>query len=333
LQYIIEPNYYSWFTFEKKITLLIIPVVFFNLNSEAIKLKRVLTAFVLAASTLCVIGIGYLIIWGPNPEFLGGGNSFAIRTTLENILLIHPTYLSIITVFSASILISNLFSNPDSKFKFLWLLGIALQTTFVMIIASRIGIIGLFMTLIFMSFFHRKILKSKLKFIILGIALTGFASWLIPSSNERIQELIETAVSDNQVETNGTNVRQSIYYCTTLLIKQSWLAGIGTASLQEHLNTCYFMVAAVDIVDNNFNTHNEYLNVWLGLGLLGLIVFLTLIINSFYWAKGNDIHLVFLLLFSLFCFTENLLERQVGVLFFTLWNSYFLISKWNKNEN
>ena len=330
LQYWMDPSYESWFVFEKKIALIAVPLIFANLKSHSINYKLPLIAFTSATTLLAIIGLGYLGIQGVNSEYLTGGVSFAVRNTLESILHIHPTYLSLFVSFSTAILISILIKFRQKKNSLWLIIGIVLHLAFVLVLASRIAFIGLFVIFIFMTIHHRTVLKPYLKYISLSLVLIIGASWFIPSSKERIKELVTTLYSETPQQTNSTNIRQSIYYCSSLLLEQNWATGIGTSKLQDHLNTCYYMIGSVDIIENNYNTHNEYLNIWLGLGLIGIVVYLILILGSFYYAKGNDIHLVFLLLFSLFCITENLLERQSGVLFFTIWNSYFI---WNRNNN
>lgn len=333
MHYFIDPSSSSWFVFEKKITLLFVPLIFSNFKVGAINKNLPLMAFILATTLLALYSLGYLIGRGVSPELLEGGISYAMRTTIESVVHIHPTYLSLFVSFSAAILASYSIKKELQFNTYLILVLLLLHIGFVLILASRIALVGLFATLIFMAVFHRRRLKKNLKYVVVGILLLIGGMWFIPSTKERVTEFISTVSSNSHQGTNSTNIRESIYYCSALILKENWLIGIGTSELQNHLNACYYIVGSFDIVPNNYNTHNEYLNIWLGLGLLGIIVFISILVGSFYLAKGNDIHLVFLLLFSLFCMTENLLERQHGVLFFTLWNSFFIISGKISNEN
>lgn len=127
--------------------------------------------------------------------------------------------------------------------------------------------------------------------------------------------------------TNSTNSRLGIYHCSIEVIKNNFVFGTGTANLQSQLNSCYSTIGIKRLYQENFNTHNEYLNIFAALGIIGITIFLLLIIFSFKSAWHNPYHLIFLGLFCLICLTENLLSRQQGVFFFALFNYYFLFGR------
>ena len=134
-----------------------------------------------------------------------------------------------------------------------------------------------------------------------------------------------------EIEANATNSRLGIYHCSLEVIKQNFLFGAG-GELQNKLNGCYGEIGINRLQEKNINTHNEYFNIFAGLGIFGIMIFLLLIILSFKSAKSDPYQLMFLGLFCLVCLTENLLSRQQGVFFFALFNYYFLFGKQISNN-
>jgi O-antigen ligase len=94
------------------------------------------------------------------------------------------------------------------------------------------------------------------------------------------------------------------------------IVGVGTGDTQEFLQACY--------KEKNFwgevfryNSHNQFLQSALGLGLPGL---LTLVACLWYqtriaWAKKDYVYLVFIVIICVCFLTESVLERKQGILF------------------
>ena len=70
-----------------------------------------------------------------------------------------------------------------------------------------------------------------------------------------------------------------------------------------------------------YNSHNQYLSVFSNFGFIGLFSFLLMLIIPILFTKNKPYLLVFV--FSISCFFENILDRQIGIYLF-LW--FLLIS-------
>ncbi|MFC5047730.1 O-antigen ligase family protein [Aquimarina hainanensis] len=108
------------------------------------------------------------------------------------------------------------------------------------------------------------------------------------------------------------------------------LLGVGTGDIKKNLKAKYLKNDFKYLATNNTNTHNQYLDYIIRYGIVGLI----LIIAAFclYLKKANEkqnyLYMMFLLLICLSMLTENILNRQYGIVFFFFFNSFFfLISK------
>jgi len=327
--YFLNPESFdSWFAFEKRISLFVMPILFsftvINIKRHKLFLAYNLSVLVLSAGVLI-----YLLFFGINEEHLVGGQFYAIRTTIEEITLIHPTYFSLFVGFSFYIILNTLIKskyhllNSTLKLLHLFVLLIAL-----ILLASKMFFLSTFVIIPII------IIKSKLK-TIYRIGMICFFYLLIilsvifvPNLNQRLSELDFSKIEiPKNNEINSTNLRFGIYHCSIELLKENYILGLGTAKLQQELNNCYKSINVNELHKINYNTHNEYINIWLGLGLFGLLVFLLILFFSFRKSLANDEHFIFLLLFCIFCITENLLARQHGIFLFAIINYYFVFNK------
>lgn len=323
-----KESFHAWFEFEKRIALLAMPLLF-SITQVNIKKSKLFFAYNLSVIVLAIGVFLYLLIVGINQSHLVGSLSYAVRTSIEELTSIHPTYFSFFVGFSFYLIFNNLLKNKFLWVKFLlnlihlFVLGILL-----ILLASKIFFIS---TLVIIPII---VIKSRLQIIYrIGIicfffTLLTFSVIFMPVLNERMSELnfskIEIPTND---EINSTNLRFGIYHCSIELLKNNPFLGVGTANLQQELNKCYDSLNISALNTRVYNTHNEYINIWLGIGLIGLLVFLSILFISFKKSLTNDEHLIFLLLFCILCFTENLLSRQHGVFMFVIFNYYFVFSK------
>jgi len=129
------------------------------------------------------------------------------------------------------------------------------------------------------------------------------------------------------------NYRYGIWYCAARLIGQNMIAGVGADKVQKELNSCYSGFTYESYEDFNkvtYNTHNQYMDQLLKFGIPGLLLFC---VALFYYVPGSSLlYQVFILLIALSFLTENILDRQMGVVFVSLLNSIFVAYKFNSFE-
>jgi len=83
-----------------------------------------------------------------------------------------------------------------------------------------------------------------------------------------------------------------------------------------------------------YNTHNQYLFIWLSSGIIGFVIFIGIL---FYYFKKSiefkdEVMFSILVLYSFTFLFENVLSRQSGVIFFCFIINYFLWINFNKNK-
>jgi O-antigen ligase len=109
------------------------------------------------------------------------------------------------------------------------------------------------------------------------------------------------------------------------------LIGVGPGDTQDELQKCYQLDedknwALLYRPDFQYNAHSQYLQTFIDLGIVGLLLFLaTLVVAAFIAIKHYDyLFLSFVVLFSFACLTESMLELNKGIVFFSFFISLFL---------
>ena len=227
-------------------------------------------------------------------------------------------YISISSVFSLFFSIKLIKAYP--KYKSFILFG-----NFIILISliyiSRKGVLiaGI------VSFFYivfREIKSHKHQVYIILLVLTSILSLylLFPNSQKRIKEFLTLETYTKPVDSkNSTSIRLQVYKCAFRNIPKAGLFGFGIGDVKDKMYKCYQSYSP-SIAEQRLGTHDVYLNVLLGEGYIGLIIFMAILLNLFRFSiKSKDVIFTAILLFYLIEFlTENVLNRQNGVILFAL---------------
>lgn len=321
---------------QKKLLLLALPFTFAvskNLTDEKLRGKLFLvfevSAFAIGLYANLMMRFKGLTITDPNNT----DYTYIYRHALEYYSGLHPTYYAAILFFAAFLSLNNLVRDwkkrHENKMVWIELVLTILLSTMATASAARAPLLAFAVILFAWSFVHFKNLgKTWITFLL--AALFSITLISLPSTRNRIMEMVNpanfNAPSGNN--DNGTNVRAGIYLCNWQTLKQHWLIGVGTGDVQTELNNCLrqFNTSVYDNFD--YNTHNEYLNIWFSAGIIGLLVFLASLFFSFKHAIQHKkyTYLYFLIFMSICFFTENYLERQAGIMLYTWFQCLFLFT-------
>lgn len=140
-------------------------------------------------------------------------------------------------------------------------------------------------------------------------------------------EYNQVGVPSNTKTWKKTN-RLYIWNASIKIFKKNFLLGVGTGDVDNQLLEEYKIEGAKYFIKNPSNTHNQYLDYLVRFGIIGSILILLSAIFFFKIAiaSNKEIYFAFLLLVGLCCFTENILNRQFGIVFFFFFNSLFLFN-------
>ncbi|WP_350286767.1 O-antigen ligase family protein [uncultured Croceitalea sp.] len=121
--------------------------------------------------------------------------------------------------------------------------------------------------------------------------------------------------------------RLHIWKTSIETLKGNWLFGSGTGDIDDEMYEAYKKLNKTYFLKYPANTHNQYLDYFIRYGILGfLIIILSFGFYFFMAIKHNQhVYLGFLVLVAMCCLTENILNRQFGIVFFFFFNSFFLL--------
>ena len=141
---------------------------------------------------------------------------------------------------------------------------------------------------------------------------------MIPKDNNRFIELLNKESFEQVNLNNSTSIRFYILKCSIKMALEKPFFGHGLGDVQNELDLRYNINETI-LPSNKYNSHNQYLFVWLSSGIIGLIFFLLFLYYCFSLAVRSQDYffLSILILFAVSFLFENILSRQSGVILFS----------------
>lgn len=319
---------------EKRITvmigLVIIPLSFYFFESNQTlnydKLKHQFYALFFISTVIFFIGVFIQNYF--NDHF----NEFIFRDYSERLnsrygkYSMHPIYASIF------LSLALIFTVPlYSKLRKIWhktvLLLAALFLASILALLTRKGIIAITF-LIFLIYFIRNQNRKNLLYLGLFATILFIVSYNIPALKTRYVELFNTLFNDSLTSLGSTSLRIEVYHCVFEGIKQSPIIGYGIGDTKEILMSCYSQSPEI-FNGKYYNSHNQFLSAWLVSGLAGVGSLIAMLVFNFRMAIQNKdfVHIAGLVVLFTTLFTENILERQNGVILFSFFVNFFAFSR------
>ncbi|MDO6489763.1 MULTISPECIES: O-antigen ligase family protein [unclassified Cellulophaga] len=320
---------------ETTLSLLLVPFalesVYLGLRPKEEIKRKFLNLFIISTTLYSASIILYFAHLG----FFSGEKSLSYCLSYLNgmyYLSEHPIYVSMLIAVTI-IFIFNVFLKQNYILRLLLLIGLVINIYVLFLLIRKGVIIALLFSFVCYLFYKRTSpRKVNYKVIIIGVILFLVVLFNLKSSIiKRFSELILPETYEVVNENNSTSIRYSIYKCSFSVINKKLLFGQGIGDTKDALIECYKGKAKI-LSKNKYNTHNQYLGVLLSIGFLGLVVFL---LQLFFYLKkslseNDTLFFQILIFFIILFFTENILERQTGVIFFSFLSNYFFYDNSNK---
>ncbi len=317
----------------RNIPFLLFPITFLNL-SEVIDKKKIKMA-------IYGLLVGVVII------LLSAQSSILIKIISENesfnklffsyirgpfieqaIVSIHSPYFGLLAVFSLIssarlMFLNNISANRFFKGMLMLYLSFSLYE-----ISAFMSIFLLFLFFIVHIIIIVKTRKKKdyLLLIFMTIALFSITFSFEDSSYE--QRGAETIFNRlTTIINKGDEVRKENWESVMLTIKDHIIIGVGSDGGLKFLQQ-YRNINSEPFI-NKHNAHNQYLEIFLRYGIIGLSIYLLLVFKLIKQAflSKNYFFRWFMVIFLLSSITESLLQRQIGIVFFTFFSTLFLVYK------
>ncbi len=304
---------------ENKLSFLAFPYFFFLYKMKDSTVKRMLIAFVSGcffSLVVCLVRAVYVYFSSGEDEFFY--NKFSI--------LIHAGYFSMYMLFCILIV---MFAYPKwfGKDKWVGIISYFLVLAFlggIFLCASKIGYLTAVLVLIIapiIKFKHRLNLKIFIISSVLLLAVFFTLLKVFPKPFERLNNVFTTLSSENIDKTSGesTAVRLLIWKESREIIKENFWLGVGTGDANDVLQERYRKNGLTGALEHNLNTHNQYFQTAIALGIVGLLImlFLTFGVMIYAFMKKHILLVLFSIIIILNFLVESMLQTQSGNLFFT----------------
>jgi len=322
----------------KRLSFLLFPLVLFCPNSRIIKnINLIIKLFAICTFIYIVYCFGNALhhslviqnhnwIFNPHPSEYDYENYFYGARLSDPV---HPSYLAMYIVISVLISFESLFDNSLTHFKKgLWTAMIFVFIMVIYLLSARAGILAA--VIVFPVYFLFKFYARYPKWIaFFGLVTLAVILAVVAKKNERISSSIEGVSQQNFHETLKNDPRLLIWKSALGVIRKNLIFGVGTGDATKELKEEFISRGYVNGFYDNLNAHNQFLEILLENGLIGLILFSGILVYMVYIAinQHNLLLGMFLVTAVIFFIFETMLNRLAGVSFFALFSFLLIYTK------
>lgn len=312
---------------EKKLVLVLFPLLFSFRFSRQIDLKPITLGLVLGTLILTALSVingikVYYQIHDFNNSF-GSSNYSYIH---------HPTYFAAI----ATITFLMVREGVRQKWKGFnnWWLGayFLLTCANLLFCFSFASLLFFFLVIgtILMTYFYQKLPRLWFFVMLVFLPVIPIAAYY---GNIHVEIEVDGAKNDlfnfvkdpntvfKKVRTNpsGNQTRLLMWTVSTQEFLENPM-GSGTANFDDKLGKRLRDRGLDDYAEMNYNPHNQFLQVAVEIGIIGLLIFLLIFVFYFRMAQKHHFALLFWLTLNLAfnCLFESMFQRQSGIVFYVL---------------
>lgn len=249
---------------------------------------------------------------------------------LGNTIGLHTTYYSMYILIAIIFLLDFLTRATKSIVKILVMLLIIYLSIFIFQLSSRIAIVTLYIIVLFNIIVHFIITKKLVKAaVIIGLFhIVAYGILMnIGVTKYRFQHLLGFSYY------TGYTVNDSDHkiklWTAAVNANNNPIFGNGIGDVQQSLDIEYKRDNLQKPLKEGYNSHNQYIEYYVGLGIIGLLFFIYIFIYYLYefYKTKNYIGIQFILVIAIISFTECIWNRHNGIVFLVFWlfiltNSY-----------
>ena len=296
--------------FERQISFIIVPLIFFFTSWNEKKINRLKKSFISLSLLLIVISFVSLIMyWIANYDFVKTMDPFFLQWKLPHLMNYHHVYVSIALVIS-TIFTLEIFELSRHRVERL------VCGTIIIILSMSIAYLSsrtifFIQFIILFSWITKKAIKFDSKFLkhnkIFVIIISFFFVSLLFWGDSYLMNKMFNSLNDDRFFLWGE--------AWDKIKSNFFILGEGLGSVKKDIPQ--LMSEKIDdrIFYKGFDLHNVYLTYWYELGVIGVFSILFLFAFPFFYSK-NLFAVFIIFLFFVSFMTETILYRISGVLLF-----------------
>jgi O-antigen ligase len=305
-----------------KITLFLLPLFMLStsLFSYAWKKKLLYLYFIL------MVGMAIFDLYFSYTAYLISENlSVFYYKNLPHLLFAKPHYAA--WYYSFALFIGFYEITRQTNYKIGWILGAIVLLISLLLLSSRAYLFAFIIVAVISGISSVRSNTISTKSILRLLIPFGFVlslGLLIPNTRARLTDTVaEVNKLFDQKEQRQTNPRVYIWQYAGKLILADPILGLGIGDAKIELNKALqdcdalFWNGTENVLLNKkvLNFHNQFLQTWAEVGVLGFLLLVFLLIKPFFLKNKHPLFLIFVGLTFFGFLTESMLERQAGVVF------------------
>ena len=237
----------------------------------------------------------------------------------------YMTIASFITLYF--LFLSQRFSSAKQILKWGLLFLVVLFSIFIFLLQSKAGLLIYFPLLLVVSVYLLNRRKKRIFVTISAVVAVVTLSFVILSSSSGYGNRLKLAYEDffnrkneNIGNQHGVGMRFAVWDNSLEVFKEHFWIGVGAGDVVDYLLDAYEDDDLELVVQKAYNSHNQYLQTSVGLGIWGLLSLLSILIWTLFWAlrKRSFLLLLFLVVVALNLLVESMFETRAGADFFPL---------------
>ena len=244
----------------------------------------------------------------------------------------HATYFSLYIALSFSVFFYQLLQPGTKAGKLLYGCGLLVLVAGLIQLSSRAVLIALLVNCVVVLPYCLATGVKRIAFMLTACGISVLLVLLLISSDvfrNRYTTELKNDLTQESINLNILEPRIVRWGCAWELIKESPIIGHGSGSEIPLLKEKYFERRYFNSYVNELNAHNQFLSCWIKTGVPGLLVFLLVLIVGFADAfRYRDIvYASFMVIITVVCFSENLLDGNKGIFFFAFGYAMFYLMR------
>jgi len=245
-------------------------------------------------------------------------------------VLLHPSYFAMYLIF-AMIVSFYAYKKVICKSIIIPIISIFINIMALLFSDSKSGYVGAILVFLYLliSLLYK---KSKL-YTVISVFILLILGVVLVKTNQRLQIMLNVTENYNKIINNPNTYKESTglrilsWNATIDAIKENPIFGVGTGDIKPVLLKKYEDLNYQKNIEIKMNVHNQFLETWLGQGVVGFILLLLVFIIPFIEAikRKNIILQAFLLLVFINFLFESMLNTQAGTIFFGFFYSFLVV--------
>jgi O-antigen ligase len=325
----------GWSNLENKLWFLLAPFIVFTMDPERFTWKirnRLVFVFIIFTTLMALSNMGISLL-----QYLDTKNPFLFfyekASHMPTWRPMHPTYLSMYITFSFVASLYYLYFSPIQLKK--WkkvVLTSSLPILFIFnyLLQSKAGLIVflvmlLFSTLYLMNRIKIQILKSILFVLLLGAFVFVTLRYGSETMNRMAEAMRDISRMDQQDDaqwhaTESASQRIDVWQIAAKQSVKHFPMGVGTGDASDIMVEQYKILGYQKLYEDRLNPHNQYLQTFLAVGILGLLSIIAYFAIPFFRTVKEKklLYMAFLCIVMPNLLTESMFETGSGANFIAL---------------